>query len=192
MLLAWKAPRPDILISADAGMVGVRDASGTLRVLSSRRDDFVLKEWLAADGDARAPKDPTLTDGTRCDSNGCVARLADGRAVALSLTAEGLSEDCEAAALVVTARKAPPGCAATVIDRERARTDGALAAIRDGRTLALQAARPPASQRPWMTGRPVPISAGPSIRNPAPAPVDSTPRPQDLDPDELGSEPRFD
>jgi competence protein ComEC len=191
ILFAWKAPRPDVLISADAGMVGVRDASGTLRVLSSRRDEFVLKEWLAADGDARSPKDPTLADGTRCDSNGCVARLADGRAVALSLTAAGLAEDCEAAALVVTARKAPPGCAATVIDRERARTDGAMAAIRDGGILVLQAARPPTSQRPWMTRRSAPSSAGPA-RNPAPAPVDSTPRPQDLDPDELGSEPRFD
>ena len=31
VLLAWKAPRPDVLISADAGMVGVRDASGGLR-----------------------------------------------------------------------------------------------------------------------------------------------------------------
>jgi competence protein ComEC len=192
MLLAWKAPRPDILISADAGMVGVRDASGSLRVLSSRRDEFVLKEWLAADGDARTPKDPTLADGTRCDSNGCVARLAGGRAVALSLTAEGLAEDCEAAVMVVTARKPPPACAATIIDRERARADGAMTAIWNGRTLVLEAARAPTSQRPWMTGRPAPTSAGPPIRNPAPAPVDSTPRLQDLDPDELGSKPRFD
>jgi competence protein ComEC len=192
ILLAWKAPRPDIRISADAGMVGVRDASGQLRVLSSRRDEFVLKEWLAADGDARSPKDQTLSEGIRCDSNGCIARLPDGRAVALSLTAEGIVEDCEAALLVVTVRKAPPGCIATIIDRERARLDGAMAATWDGRALVLEAARPPTSQRPWMTKRPASPSAVAPARNSAPASVNSTPRVQDLDPEELGSEPRFD
>ena len=187
VLLAWKAPRPDVLISADAGMVGVRDASGGLRVLSSRRDEFVLKEWLAADGDARSPKDPTLSEGTRCDSNGCVSRLADGRAVSLSLTAEGLAEDCEVAVLIVTQRNAPLGCATPAIDRGRARSDGAMAGHWDGRTMVLEAARPPTSRRPWITQRPAPLPAVTPAHSPAALAVDVTPRPQDLDPEELGS-----
>ncbi len=187
VLLAWKAPRPDVLISADAGMVGVRDASGGLRVLSSRRDEFVLKEWLAADGDARSPKDPTLSEGTRCDSNGCVSRLADGRAVSLSLTAEGLAEDCEVAVLIVTQRNAPLGCATPAIDRGRARSDGAMAGHWDGRTMVLEAARPPTSRRPWITQRPAPLPAVTPAHSPAAPAVDVTPRPQDLDPEELGS-----
>ena len=63
----------------------------------------------------RAPThDKSLSEGIRCDSNGCVARLPDGRAVAMALTAEGMIEDCEIAAFVVTGRNAPPGCAATI------------------------------------------------------------------------------
>jgi competence protein ComEC len=183
---AWKAPQPEVLISADAGMVGVRDSKGSLRVMSSRRDEFVLKEWLAAEGDSRSPKDPSLGDGARCDVNGCVARLADGQAVALSLTAEGISEDCEAAALVITQRRAPQGCAAIVIDRERVRSDGAMAAYRNGRTLILEAARPPTSQRPWIVPRPA-ASAGVQLSPAVAPPVDATPRRQDLEPEELGS-----
>ena len=51
---AWTTTRPDILVSADAGMVAVRDGGGMLRVMASRRDGFALREWLAADGDARS------------------------------------------------------------------------------------------------------------------------------------------
>jgi competence protein ComEC len=37
-------------------------------VLHSGRDSFASKEWLAADADARQPKDPTLGDGVNCDA----------------------------------------------------------------------------------------------------------------------------
>jgi competence protein ComEC len=185
-VLAWQTQRPDVLLSSDAGMVAVRDAGGALRVLSSRRDDFVLKEWLAADGDARAPKDQTLTEGTRCDSNGCIARLRDGKAVALSLTAEGVAEDCEVAALTVTQRPPPPQCAATAIDRSKLRTSGAMTGIWDGKALVLEAARPPTSQRPWIVRPEAPPSTTTRPRQPV-APRDATPRIQDLDPEELGS-----
>jgi competence protein ComEC len=184
-VLAFQAPRPDVLISADAGMVAVRDTSGVLRLLSSRRDDFVLKEWLAADGDARAPKDQTLGENTRCDSSGCVARLRDGKMVALSLTAEGVAEDCEAATLMVTQREAPPQCAATAIDRSKVRASGAMTGVWDGKTFALEAARPPTSQRPWIIQPESPPSATRS--RPPTTPRDATPRIQDLDAEEIGS-----
>jgi competence protein ComEC len=184
-VLAWQAPRPDVLVSADAGMIAVRDGSGVLRVLSSRRDEFVLKEWLAADGDARAPKDQTLAQTTRCDAQGCIARLRDGKAVALSLTAEGVAEDCESAALMVTQRNASPQCAAAAIDRARVRLTGATSGNWDGKSFALEAARPLTSQRPWIvraetrTVQAAPVS-------PPQAPRDATPRVQDLDPEDIG------
>jgi competence protein ComEC len=167
-------------------MVAVRNAGGTLRVLSSRRDDFVLKEWLAADGDARAPKDQTLTEGTRCDANGCIARLRDGRMVALSLTAEGVAEDCEIAALMVTQRHAPLQCAATAIDRSKLRASGAMTGMWDGKAFLLEAARPPTLQRPWVV-RPEASSSTATRPRQTAAPRDATPRIQDLDPEELGS-----
>ena len=41
-------------------------------------DTFAVREWLAADADARTAADATLRDGMTCDEIGCVARLADG------------------------------------------------------------------------------------------------------------------
>ena len=187
ILGAWSSPRPDILVSADAGMVAVRDASGVLRLIASRRDDFALREWLAADGDARATKDESLTQGTRCDQTGCVARLADGRAVALSLSAEALAEDCEIAALVVTARNAPPACTAPIIDRNAARAGGAMAGRWNGKALVLEAARPAGFERPWTANRPWPAVAAPQTTTSAPR--DATPRPTDLDADDAPSIP---
>lgn len=177
---AWATPRPDILVSADTGMVAVRDAGGVLRVMASRRDGFALREWLAADGDARTDKDDTLAEGARCDPTGCVARMADGRAVALALTAEALIEDCESAAFVVTARNGPPACAATIVDRNAARTGGAVSIRRSGERLIVEAARPDTYQRPWLPPRVAPVAqpVRPTV------PRDATPRATDLDADD--------
>jgi competence protein ComEC len=176
---AWTTPRPDILVAADAGMVAVRDASGSLRVMASRRDAFALRAWLAADGDARTDRDESLNEGTRCDTAGCVARLPDGRAVALSLTAEAVIEDCEIAAFVVTARNVPPGCAATIVDRVSAQRRGAVSARWTGSGFAVEVARPETYDRPWMRQRPV-AAASPAPSRTTP-PRDATPRPTDLD-----------
>jgi competence protein ComEC len=182
IVFAWTTPRPDVFVSVDAGMMAVRDASGILRVMASRRDGFALRQWLAADGDARTDKDDSLTQGIRCDQAGCVARLADGRAVALSLTADALSEDCEVAAIVVTMRNAPPGCAAIVIDRNAARAGGAVSVRLEGGSLNLQAARPETQDRPWARRAPAPAAP----QRPA-QPRDATPRPADLEADDAPS-----
>ncbi len=177
---AWTTPRPDILVSSDAGMVAVRDAGGVLRVMGGRRDAFALRGWLAADGDSRTDKDETLGQGVLCDPAGCVARLADGRAVALSLSAEGLIEDCESAVFVVTARNAPPVCAALLIDRNGARAHGAVSARWDGSMFVQESTRPPTYDRPWARA---PAAAVAIPARPAP-PRDATPRPADLEADD--------
>jgi competence protein ComEC len=165
-------------------MVAVRDRGGVLRVMASRRDGFALREWLAADGDVRTEKD-ALAEGVRCDTAGCVARLPDGRTVALALTADGVLDDCETAAFVVTARNAPPTCAAPIIDRDAARNSGAMAVWRDGRGFVLNEARPRTYARPWTSARPA--DAAPSSR-PA-TPQDATPRASDLEADDGASIP---
>jgi competence protein ComEC len=186
LMLAWRTPRPDVLVASDAGMVAARDAAGLLRILSTRRDEFTLKAWLAADGDARAPKDPSLTQGARCDPNGCVAWLRDGKAVALALSAEGVAEDCETAALVVTQRNAPPQCGGKAIDRARVRMEGAMSGSWDGKTFAFEAARPPGLQRPWIVRPQAPSPRAAPSRRPQSS-RDATPAIQDLDPEEIGS-----
>lgn len=178
-------PRPDMFVSADAGMAAVRDAGGVLRIIASRRDEFVLGEWLAADGDSRSAKDSSLAESTRCDENGCVARLADGRPVALSLTAEAAAEDCEIAAFVVTNRTIPPHCAAPAIDRNVARANGASRARWNGSSFAIDSARPTNYQRPW-TAKPVQTATSAQPQAP---PRDATPRLQDLDVEDAVSVP---
>ncbi len=48
---------PDILISAEGRNVAVRGEDGRLRLISTSKDSFTVKEWLAADGDGRGSAD---------------------------------------------------------------------------------------------------------------------------------------
>ena len=128
-------------------------------------DTFAFREWLAADADARTPKDKALGEGIRCDEAGCVGRLADGALVAIPKTIEAFEEDCRRAALVVSAREAPPDCAARVVDRHVWQRNGALALRRVGQGLGDLTARPAGydrrgrARRPWNVGD-APICAG--------------------------------
>ena len=59
---------PDVLISADGRSVAVRGRDGELHLMQSGKDVFLVKEWLAADADARGPGDasaPSLSAATQ-------------------------------------------------------------------------------------------------------------------------------
>src|SRR5580692_3465540 len=127
VIWALAVPQPDILISADGHNVGVRGRDGHLHLMRTTKDAFLLKEWLAADADPRQASDASLTDGVSCDDAGCVAQLADGGFVALTLRPDALADDCARAALIVTASPAPAGCRATAIELKRLRAQGAMA-----------------------------------------------------------------
>ena len=83
-----------------------------------------------AGGGCRPPRSrrmPRSPRASRAMTAGCVTQAADGGFVALALRPDALADDCERAALVVTARQAPPSCASPVIDRDRLRRQGAMA-----------------------------------------------------------------
>lgn len=148
-LWALSVPQPDVLISGDGHNVAVRGKDGRLHLMRSAKDAFLLKEWLAADADARGVADPSLTVGISCDEAACILPLADGAFVSLALRPEALVDDCDRAVLIVTASQPPAGCAATVIDRDRLRRQGALALRRSGRGFAIEAVWPNGFDRPW-------------------------------------------
>jgi competence protein ComEC len=180
--VTWAAatPRPDILIAADGRTVAVRGANARLAIAGSGRDTFAVRDWLAADGDGRALDDPTLRAGVRCDAVGCLARLADGRPVALSLSLEAFAEDCARAAVIASPREAPPRCAALVFDRGRWSESGAVELYIDGKGFAVNPARPPGYDRPWSPAHVTPKQiTRPGLRTP-----DATPRGEDLQPDD--------
>jgi len=184
VVLMIRAPQPDVLIAADAGAVAVRGVDGRLAMIRSGNDSFAFRDWLAADADARTPNDETLGHGIRCDEAGCIGRLRDGTLVAIARTLEAFAEDCRRAALVVSARDAPPGCGALVVDRQISRRLGALALRRVAEGFAITAARPAGYDRPWASAAAPASEPGEGARSTPAAREgrDATPRPDDLEP----------
>lgn len=179
--IAWglSVRQPDVLIAGDGASVAVRGRDGRLHVIRASKDSFLLKQWLAADADPRDAGSASLADGVSCDEAGCVMPLADGRLVALSLRVDALADDCSRAALVVTARPAPPDCAAMVVDRARLASQGALALTQRGDGFAVQAVRTRGASRPWL-----PAGAGEGDFDGSLAPKSTVPRNRDATPSE--------
>lgn len=182
--IAWglAARQPDILIAGDGQSVAVRGKDGRLHLIRAGKDSFLLKEWLAADADPRDAGSAALADGVSCDEVGCVTPLADGRLVALALRIDSLADDCSRAALVVTARPAPPDCAAMVVDRQRLAAQGALALTRRGGGFAVHAVKARGTDRPWSPATANEADFGTSLGSPPAAPRtrDATPSEADL------------
>jgi competence protein ComEC len=176
---ALAVPQPDILISADGHNVGVRGRDRRLHLMRTAKDAFLMKEWLAADADSRQPTDSSLAEGVSCDEAGCVVQMAPGAFVALALRSDALGDDCERAAVVVTARSAPPACPSPVIDQERLRRQGAMALRRTRGGFAVDAVRPKGVDRPWS-----PAVAGDTEAELTLAPPPAVPRAVDATPPE--------
>ncbi|MEY9885476.1 ComEC/Rec2 family competence protein [Bradyrhizobium sp. USDA 329] len=179
ILWAMSVRQPDILVAGDGASVAVRGRDGRLHVIRASKDGFLLREWLAADADPRDAGSASLADGVSCDESGCVTPLADGRLVALALRIDALADDCSRAALVVTARPAPPDCAAMVVDRPRLASQGALALTRSGDGFSVRAVRARGTSRPWL-----PAGAGEADFDGSLAPKTAVPRNRDATPSE--------
>lgn len=179
--IVWglSARQPDVLIAGDGQSVAVRGRDGQLHLIRASKDSFLLKEWLAADADPRDARTNALADGVSCDEAGCVTPLADGRLVALSLRSDALTDDCSRAALVVTARPAPPDCAAMVVDRQRLARQGALALTQAGDGFAVRAVKARGANRPWS-----PAAAGEGVSELTLMPPSAAPRVRDATPSE--------
>jgi competence protein ComEC len=177
-VMAAATMQPDVLISPSGDAVAVRGADSKLSAIRFGSDTFALRDWLAADGDARVPSEAAVKSGFACDANGCTAKLADGAIIAVARTPAALVEDCVRAALVVTPREAPPGCKATVIDRAASRAAGAMAMSRDGKGFRIEYSYPAGYDRPWArrTGE-----GAPATTSSRPAARDATPREEDLE-----------
>lgn len=188
LAVAWAiaAPRPDVLISSDGRHVAVRGKDGRLHMMQDGKDAFTVREWLAADADARTPADGSLAEGVSCDAAGCVTQTAGGGFVALSLRPEALADDCERAALIVTARQVPKPCHAYIVDAERLRRQGALALRAAPGGFAVEAVRPRSMDRPWSpAARDLPAEGEPTTSpRPARQAEDATPSEADMRVDE--------
>jgi competence protein ComEC len=119
--------RHDIFIDRDGAGAAVRGKDGRL-TLVGRPSDFVVEQWLHADGDARNADDVSLRQETMCDAGGCVVGAAGGRWIAFVQDFSAFEEDCRRATVVVTRLKAPPTCRARfILDGEDLKERGATA-----------------------------------------------------------------
>jgi competence protein ComEC len=178
---AFATPRPDVLVSGDGHNVAVRGHDGRLHLMKSAKDAFLVKEWLAADADNRDASDTSLSDGVSCDDEGCVAQMADGRFVALSLKPDGLADDCARAALTVTAIPVPRACKATAIELKRLRAQGATTLRWTPRGLVADAVKPRGTNRPWSPGAgDGETEAEPAAGATSARPLDATPAEADI------------
>jgi competence protein ComEC len=187
--IVWAAsvPRPDVLLSTDGRIFAVRSADGLLAFHHTGGDTFAIKEWLAADADARDYHDRALGQGIACDPSGCIGKLGDGSLVAYDTAPDAFEEDCRRAALILTSREAPPDCAAQVVGRAIWRDRGALALHRTSAGFAIDSARPPNFDRPWAPVRQRAVEANASLATPGSSrttPRDATPKPEDVEADQ--------
>lgn len=145
---AINGPKFDVAIAATGEAAAVRGEDGALVLLGRRGGaHFAAEQWLRADADSRRPA--TMKTGP-CDKDGCVAHLADGRAVALVTSERAFLEDCDRAWLVVTPLYAPTGCAAAlVVDRRRLASSGAITLDLRGEDVREKHARSADEDRPW-------------------------------------------
>jgi competence protein ComEC len=160
--------RPDIFVDREGKGAAVRGPGGQL-VLLGKPSDFIVEQWLRADGDRRDPDDPSLRTDAWCDPLGCTVPRPGGRRVALVLDASAFDEDCRRAAVVITPLSAPPWCqAGTVIDRPALKANGAMT-IRFTPEPVITPTFEPGDPRPWTP--PHPHGASAPAKTPAsPAP----------------------
>ncbi|MDE3115669.1 MAG: hypothetical protein KGL26_08735, partial [Pseudomonadota bacterium] len=152
LIVASFAVPPDILVTQDGRDVAVRLSSGHLAFLRLPKDGYAAQNWLQRDGDPRDPSQAVATpqDGVRCDSYGCIAKLADGELLAASLRFDALGEDCAHAAIVIAAIPVRHACNGPrlVLDRFDLAKNGATA-IRLGSALDIRTVRGERGIRQW-------------------------------------------
>jgi len=107
LFLALDTP-PDVLVADTTQAVAYRAADG-LQLLTGKADSFAVGVWQEAYGE------PIEAGAPRCDSIGCLAESPRGFRAAVIRDPAGFYEDCAAADLVITRRRAPAGCAAPVV-----------------------------------------------------------------------------
>lgn len=147
--LAAMPQRQDLYIDREGAGAAVRDRDGRLTTLG-KPPDFVLEQWLKADGDARKAGDVGPSPRSRCDPVGCTLAMEGGLAIALVKDKRAFAEDCARSTIIVARGNAPSGCRAKlVIDGDFLAAHGATAVRLTPDGPVLSSARDPGAPPPW-------------------------------------------
>jgi competence protein ComEC len=154
-LLLGPGPAPDLLMSEDGRVLGLRDQRGVVHVASARTDRFVSDAWARRTGQEGAKKWTVSAEeeaaGIGCQSGLCRWRKGPWR-VAMVSDDRRLAEACSAADIVLSTVDAQGRCRGPrlVIDRRDAWRDGAQALWLDERGLRRETGNARRGDRPWV------------------------------------------
>jgi competence protein ComEC len=147
---------PDILVSGDARLVGVRTADGGMLLSSGRIERFTGDSWIRRAGADQAGLWPVGTESAdgrlRCDALGCVYRR-DGRRIAIVSKVDALVDDCGAVDMILALVPVRRHCPSVrqVVDRFDIWRNGAHAIwLQDDGSLRIESTRQARGDRPWV------------------------------------------
>ncbi len=154
-LMLGPPPAPDLLMSEDGRVLGLRDERGVVHVASARLDRYVTDSWARRQGQDGARRWTVSADeqalGLGCSTGLCRWRKGPWR-VALVSDEKRLTEACGSADIVLSTVDAQARCRGPrlVIDRRDAWKDGAHALWLDELGVRRETANARRGDRPWV------------------------------------------
>ena len=154
-LLLGPPPAPDLLMSDDGRVLGLRDERGVVHVASARTDRFVSDAWARRSGQEGAKRWTVSADeeaaGLGCRTGLCRWRKGPWR-IALVSDDRRLAEACGSADIVLSTVDAQGRCRGPrlVIDRRDAWREGAQALWLDELGVRRETANARRGDRPWV------------------------------------------
>lgn len=158
-LLLGPPPAPDLLMSEDGRVLGLRDERGVVHVASARTDRFVSDTWARRQGQEGVKRWTVSAEeqasGLGCSTGFCRWRKGPWR-IALVSDERRLAEACGAADIVLATVDAQTRCRGprVVIDRRDAWKEGAQALWLDDLGVRRETANATRGDRPWVPNSP--------------------------------------
>ena len=156
VLLAGLAKPPDLWVSDDGRLFGIRGDDARLYLSSRRIGRFEAEIWQRRAGlsaQASFPKEGAVLEGAlRCDPLGCLYGKA-GQRVAFLVDPRGLWEDCAEATVLISSepvRRASCPEPAVLIDRFDLWRNGAYSLRLEAGEVAVKSVREERGERPWV------------------------------------------
>jgi competence protein ComEC len=154
---------PDILLSANAGLIGFRTGQGVFLQQTRTGSDFTRDAWFTRwDVSAAAPlpaKGMAATGALNCEPDGCLFRPRDGVMPALLVRGPSRPAGCSSAAVLVSAEPARGACAwppPPLADRFTVWRDGSVAIWLGPQGAYVLTDREDRGERPWVPPPPKP------------------------------------
>lgn len=154
-LMLGPPPAPDLLMSEDGRVLGLRDERGVVHVASARLDRYVTETWARRQGQEGVRRWTASADeqilGLGCSTGLCRWRKGPWR-IALVSDEKRLAEACGAADIVLSTVDAQARCRGPrlVMDRRDAWKDGAHALWLYDLGVRRETANARRGDRPWV------------------------------------------